>query len=73
MYKVNSSKEKAKIELFPRDSFPELITKTLGISPSFLTTTHTTLFAKRFRGYGILTIDVAAEFCFWIERQLIRI
>jgi hypothetical protein len=27
-----------------------------------------TLFAKWFRCYGILTIDVAAEFCFWTEK-----
>jgi hypothetical protein len=27
-----------------------------------------TLSTKWFRRYGILTIDVAAEFCFWIEQ-----
>jgi hypothetical protein len=37
-------------------------------SPSFLTITHTTLSAKWFRSYKILTIDVAAEFCFWTEQ-----
>jgi hypothetical protein len=28
-----------------------------------------TLSAKRFRNYGILTIDVTAEFCFWTEQR----
>jgi hypothetical protein len=64
---VNSSKEKAKIELFQKDSVPELNTTKLGNSPIFLTITYTTPFAKRFKSYGILTTDVAAEFCFWIE------
>jgi hypothetical protein len=62
--KVNSSKEKEKAELFQMDSIPELNTKNLENSPSFLSVTHTTLFAKQFRSYGILTIDIAAEFCF---------
>jgi hypothetical protein len=52
------------MELFPKDSVPELNTKNLGNSSIFLTITHTTLYAKRFRSYGILMIDVAAEFCF---------
>jgi hypothetical protein len=50
------------------DSIPELNNKTLGNSPSFLTITHTTLSAKWFKRYGILTIDIPAEFCFWIEQ-----
>jgi hypothetical protein len=37
----------------------ELNTKNLGNSTSFLTITHMTLSAKRFRKYRILTIDVA--------------
>jgi hypothetical protein len=41
----------------------------MGKSPSFLTITHTTLSAKWFRSYGILTIDAAAEFCSWTEQQ----
>jgi hypothetical protein len=57
-----------KTELFPKDFVLELKTKKLGHSPSFLTITYTTLYAKRFRGYRILMIDVAAEFCFWIEK-----
>jgi hypothetical protein len=73
MYKVNSSNEKAKTELFPKDSILELNTTKLGNSPRFLTVTHTTPFAKRFRSYGILTTDVAAEFRFWTEPQLIGI
>jgi hypothetical protein len=56
------------MELFLMDSVPELNTKKLGNSLSFLTNTHMPLFAKRFRSYGILTIDIAAEFCFWTEQ-----
>jgi hypothetical protein len=44
-----------------------LITKDLGNYYSFLTITHTTLSAKQFRSYEILTIDVAAEFSFWTK------
>jgi hypothetical protein len=51
------------------DFVPELTSKILGNSCRFLTTTHMTLSAKRFRGYGIWTIDVAAEFCFWTEQR----
>jgi hypothetical protein len=51
------------MELFPKDSILELNTKNLGNSPSFLTFTHMTLSARWFRSYGILMIDVAAEFC----------
>jgi hypothetical protein len=57
------------MELFSKDPVPELTTKTLGNSLSFLTITHTTLSAKWFRSYRILTIDVTAEFCTWIEQQ----
>jgi hypothetical protein len=52
------------------DFVPKLNTKKLGNSLSFLTNTHMPLFAKRFRSYGILTIDIAAEFCFWTEQRL---
>ncbi len=55
--------------MFPREFVLELNTKNLGNSTSFLTITHTTLSAKRFRKYGILTIDVAAVFCFWTEQR----
>jgi hypothetical protein len=55
-------------ELFPKDSVLELNTKNMGNSPSFLTITHTTLSARQFRSYEILTIDVAAEFCTWTEQ-----
>jgi hypothetical protein len=71
LYKANSSKEKAKTELFPKDSVPELNTKKLGNFLVFLTITHKTLFAKQFRSYRILTIDVAAELCFWAEQRQI--
>jgi hypothetical protein len=39
------------MELFPKDSILELNTKELRNSLSFLTITHTTLFAKRFGSY----------------------
>jgi hypothetical protein len=65
---MNSSKEKAKMELFSRDSVPELNTKKFGNSLSILSITHMTLFTKRFRSYGILTIDIAAEFHLWTEQ-----
>jgi hypothetical protein len=68
LYKANNSKEKEKIESFLKNSVPELNTKNLGNSSIFLTITHTTLFAKQFRSYEILTIDVTAEFCFLTEQ-----
>jgi hypothetical protein len=63
--------EKVKMELFPMDSIPELNAKNMGNSPTFLSVTHTTLSSKRFRSYGILMTNVAAEFCFWTEQRLI--
>jgi hypothetical protein len=57
------------MELFPKYSVLELNTKNLGNSPIFLTITHTTPSAKRFRSYRILTIDIAVEFCFWTEQR----
>jgi hypothetical protein len=57
------------MELIPEEFVLELNTKNLGNSASFLTITHMTLSAKRFRKYGILTIDVAAVFCFWTEQR----
>jgi hypothetical protein len=56
------------MELFIKDSLLELNTKKLGNSPIFLTITCMTLSAKWFRSYRILTINVAAEFCFWTEQ-----
>jgi hypothetical protein len=56
------------MELFPKEFVPELNTKNLGNSASFLTTMQTTPSAKRFRENGILTIDVTAEFCPWTEQ-----
>jgi hypothetical protein len=55
--------------LFPKEFIPELNTKNLGNSTSFLTITHMTLSAKQFRKYGSLMTDVAAVFCFWTEQQ----
>jgi hypothetical protein len=69
LYKANNSKLKVKTELFPKEFILELNTKNLGNSTSFLTITHTTLSARRFRKYGILMIDVAAVFCFWTEQR----
>jgi hypothetical protein len=57
------------MELFLKDFVPELNTKHLGNSTNFLTISHTTLSAKRFISYGILTIDVAAEFCSWTDQR----
>jgi hypothetical protein len=57
------------MDMFPREFVLELNTKNLGNSPIFLTIAHTTLSTKRFRSYGISTIDVAAEFCFWTEQR----
>jgi hypothetical protein len=57
------------MELFCKEFVLELNTKNLGNSTSFLTITHTTLSTKRFRKYGILTTDIAALFCFWIEQR----
>jgi hypothetical protein len=56
------------MELFPKKFFPELNTKNLSNSTIFLTITYTTLSAKRFGKYRILTIDVAVVFCFWTEQ-----
>jgi hypothetical protein len=56
------------MELFPKEFVLELNTKNLGNSTIFLTITHMTLSAKRFRKYGILTIDVTAKFCSWTEQ-----
>jgi hypothetical protein len=58
-----------KMELLPKDFVPELNTKNLGNSTSFLTITHMTMSARRFISYGILMIDVAAEFCCWTEQR----
>jgi hypothetical protein len=69
LYKANNSKLKVKTELFPKEFVLELNTKNFGNSTSFLTITHTTLSARRFRKYGILMIDVAAVFCFWTEQR----
>jgi hypothetical protein len=57
------------MELFSKEFVLELNTKNMGNSDSFLTTTHTTLSAKRFTKSGILMIDVTAVFCFWTEQQ----
>jgi hypothetical protein len=53
--KANSSKEKAKMVLFRYDYVPELNTKNLGNSPSFLFIAHTTLWSGR----AVLTGAVA--------------
>jgi hypothetical protein len=51
------------MDLFPREFVLELNNKNLGNSPRFSTIPHMTLSPKWFRSYGILTIDVATEFC----------
>jgi hypothetical protein len=67
---ANRSKETEKMGLFGYDSVPEMTTKNLGNSSSFLSITHMTLSTKGFRCYEILKIDFSAEFCFWIEQRL---
>jgi hypothetical protein len=62
--------ETVKIELFGYNSVPELNTKNMDNSHSFLSITHTILSAKRFRSYRILKIVFAADFCFWTEQRL---
>jgi hypothetical protein len=57
-----------KTGLFLKDFVAKLNTKNFGNSISFLTNTHTTLSASRFRCYGIL-IDITAEFCIRIEQR----
>jgi hypothetical protein len=57
------------MELIRKDFVPELNTKNMGNSARFLTITNMTLSTRQFRSYGILTIDVAAEFCTWTEQQ----
>jgi hypothetical protein len=57
------------MDLFPKDFVLQVNTKNLDNSPSFLTITHTTLSAKRFRCYRILMIDVAARFRTWTEQR----
>jgi hypothetical protein len=57
------------MELFPMEFVPELNTKNLDNSTSFLTITHMTLSSKRFRKYGILMIDITVVFCFWTEQR----
>jgi hypothetical protein len=57
------------MELFSKEFVPELNTKNLVNSTIFQTITHTNMSAKWFREYGILTIDVVAEFCSWIEQR----
>jgi hypothetical protein len=52
-----------KTDLFPGEFILELNTKNMGNSLSFPTNAHTTMSTKRFRSYGISTIDVTAEFC----------
>jgi hypothetical protein len=61
--------KKAKMELLLKDFVPELSIKNLGNSTRFPTITHMTLSGKRFISNGILTIDVAAEFCSWTEQR----
>jgi hypothetical protein len=57
------------MELLPKEFVLELNIENLGNSTSFLTITHMTLSAKWFRTYGILTINVTAEFCSWAEQR----
>jgi hypothetical protein len=57
------------MELFARDSVLELNTEKLENSLRFLTITHRSLSALWFGCYGIWTIDLTAEYCFWTEQR----
>jgi hypothetical protein len=50
--------------------FPGLNRKKLGNSPRFPSVTYSALSDSRFRSYGILKVDFAAELCFWAEEWL---
>jgi hypothetical protein len=56
---------------FGQNPVPEMNTKNMGNSPSFLSVTHTILSVKWFISYRILKIDFVADFCFWTEQRLI--
>ncbi len=56
------------MELFPKDSVVELSTKKLGTLTA-LKPLLIRLFVLQFGSYGILMIDVTAEFRFWIEQR----
>jgi hypothetical protein len=57
------------MELLLKDFVLESNTKNLGNSTIFLTITHMTMSSRRFISYGVLMIDVAAEFCSWTEQR----
>jgi hypothetical protein len=57
------------MELLPKYFVLALNTKNLGNSTLFLTITHMTMSAIWFISYGILTIDVADEFCSWTDQR----
>jgi hypothetical protein len=61
------------MEQFSYDSVLELNPQNVVNSHNFLTITHTTLSTLSYGSYGILTIDVTTEFCFWTEQRLNRL
>jgi hypothetical protein len=67
---IAASKEKSILWLFGWDSSPEMNTKNLGNSPVLPSVTYSASSDKRFRSYGILKINFAAEFYFWTEQRL---
>jgi hypothetical protein len=56
--------------LFSYNSVPELKTKDMGNSPSFLSVTHMILSTKQCRSYRMSKINFVADFCFWAEQWL---
>jgi hypothetical protein len=68
MYKANSSKYKEKMELFRKEFVPELNTKTWATLPAFSPLLIRLCPLNGLERYGILMIDVATVFCFWIEQ-----
>jgi hypothetical protein len=67
---IAASKKKSILGLFSWDSSLEMNTKNLDNSPILPSVTYSASSDKRFRRYGILKIDFAADFCFWIELLL---
>jgi hypothetical protein len=67
---IIASKEKSILGLFGWDSSPGMNTKNLENSPILPSVTYSASSDQRFRRYGILKIDFAADFCFWTELHL---
>jgi hypothetical protein len=67
---IAASKEKYILRLLGWDSSLGLNSKKVGNSPRFQSVTYSDSSDKQLRSYGILTIDIAAEFSSWTEQRL---